>query len=292
LIDDNVMLYYGLATPVETDISDLLTWDGSINVEAQGLVEFVNANNLPVPSDVKCYVKRNVVNDVQIDGTSISENGVANIPIADRNTLGVVRVNSNYGVYLKSADKVLSISSADASNIAARANAYKSITPSVLNTAVKAALTDANRDTTYTDEEKANACDTIGAWRRPSDGWVLKGTITNGESSVAVDLNGCTELTIMGRGTATSTVSITSNLHYLFSSALSDSKRVFSSHWIDSCFGFECISSQTSTNITSSAVYTAANAYSNCVGKRISDINTITLTGTVPDDINVQIYAR
>ena len=40
------------------------------------------------------------VDDVRINGTSIVQNGVANIPVADVDTLGAVKVNANYGVKL------------------------------------------------------------------------------------------------------------------------------------------------------------------------------------------------
>lgn len=40
------------------------------------------------------------VDDVQINGTSVVENGVVNIPVADSNVLGVVKVNASYGIKL------------------------------------------------------------------------------------------------------------------------------------------------------------------------------------------------
>ena len=48
------------------------------------------------------------VDDVQINGTSITENGVADIPIASNNNLGVVKTNSNKGV-LTGSDGILGI---------------------------------------------------------------------------------------------------------------------------------------------------------------------------------------
>jgi hypothetical protein len=52
-----VMLYYELATPIETDISSLLSDDNLLEVEPGGTVSFPNAlgddYRLPVPSDVE-----------------------------------------------------------------------------------------------------------------------------------------------------------------------------------------------------------------------------------------------
>lgn len=58
----DVMLYYELATPIVTDISDLLTDDflRSIEVEAGGSVTFKNSNDnyhIPVPSEEEYIVK-------------------------------------------------------------------------------------------------------------------------------------------------------------------------------------------------------------------------------------------
>lgn len=42
------------------------------------------------------------VQDVQVNGTSVLSNGVANVPVASTSDLGVVKVNSNSGIYLSS----------------------------------------------------------------------------------------------------------------------------------------------------------------------------------------------
>ena len=52
---NGVYLYYELATPVEVDISEYLTDDNLINVEAGGTLTFPNSNGddyqIPVPSE-------------------------------------------------------------------------------------------------------------------------------------------------------------------------------------------------------------------------------------------------
>ena len=53
-----VMLYYELATPVITDITDMMTLDfDAIPVEAGGTVTFDNAAHLPVPNSIEYAVK-------------------------------------------------------------------------------------------------------------------------------------------------------------------------------------------------------------------------------------------
>ena len=52
-----VMLYYELATPEVTDITDLITADNMLPIEPGGTVTFVNEHSLAVPSTLKCKVK-------------------------------------------------------------------------------------------------------------------------------------------------------------------------------------------------------------------------------------------
>lgn len=73
---------------------------------------------------------------------------------------GVVRTNSNYGISA-SYDGTIAINPANESEIEDQSDAYKPITPKRLSKAVKVGVT-ANTQT-WTDEEKASACETIGA---------------------------------------------------------------------------------------------------------------------------------
>lgn len=114
--------------------------------------------------------------DVQINGTSIVENGVANFPNAasasNYGKLGVVKIRTGTGIGRMNSDDSLAVVAASDSQIGSRANNYP-IDPAHLNTAVKASLTDSNR-IELTDDEKALACDTLGA---ESDQWKLIDTI-------------------------------------------------------------------------------------------------------------------
>ncbi len=54
---NGVMLYYELATPIITDISDILTDDNYIGVEGNGTITMVNENKFAVPSSITYQVK-------------------------------------------------------------------------------------------------------------------------------------------------------------------------------------------------------------------------------------------
>jgi hypothetical protein len=55
-----VMLYYELAEPVITDISDLLPADNLIGVKGGGTVTMVNEHKYDVPSEIVYQVKSEV----------------------------------------------------------------------------------------------------------------------------------------------------------------------------------------------------------------------------------------
>jgi hypothetical protein len=51
------MLYYELATPEVTDISDLITADNFIEVEPYGTLTFENEHHIDVPSTITYQLK-------------------------------------------------------------------------------------------------------------------------------------------------------------------------------------------------------------------------------------------
>ena len=101
------------------------------------------------------------VDDVKINNTSIVTSGIANIPVADASTYGVVSVNQSYGITTTSNGQ-LRVSQATYQTIDERTNQYRPITAAGLDYAVKAALTDGVGDA-YTSEEQAAARTRIGA---------------------------------------------------------------------------------------------------------------------------------
>lgn len=99
--------------------------------------------------------------DVQINGTSITQDGVANIPVASTSQLGAVKMGgANNGIGLGSADQLYVVKASDA-EITARGNNYKPIVPNNLNYAVTAVLTD-GKAPALTDAQKAQAQSWLG----------------------------------------------------------------------------------------------------------------------------------
>lgn len=100
------------------------------------------------------------VTDVQVNGTSIVNNNVANIPLCDNNVKGLCwTYGGDYGI--GSTNGLLSLSKAQDGNITNRNNDYRPIVSRNLNFAVKSALTDANH-ITLTDDEKATVQSVLG----------------------------------------------------------------------------------------------------------------------------------
>lgn len=71
------------------------------------------------------------VSDVQINGTSILSNGVANIPRASLSTVGAVKVNGTFGTAMRDApnDDTIMIAKANITNIKEGMNRYQPIVP-------------------------------------------------------------------------------------------------------------------------------------------------------------------
>ena len=68
------------------------------------------------------------VDDVQINGTSIVQHGVANVPFASSGTFGVVKLNGNYGIQ-KNSSNLTVINRGNDSEIRIGSNEYKPIVP-------------------------------------------------------------------------------------------------------------------------------------------------------------------
>ena len=85
------------------------------------------------------------VEDVQINGTSIVSNGVANVPVANGTTFGAVKVD-NYGVFISNG--FLFLKSASGNEIKNGSGLYSAITASNCNAATFYGLANAAGDTT------------------------------------------------------------------------------------------------------------------------------------------------
>ncbi len=96
-----------------------------------------------------------VVDDVQVNGTSIVTNGTANIPIANgQNTLGLTQYNSTYGVTVNASGRV-QIFPAISSEIKGGTNDRRPITPSIQNESVFYGLAKAAGDITQSSSSNA-----------------------------------------------------------------------------------------------------------------------------------------
>ena len=139
------------------------------------------------------------VQDVQVNGTSVLNNGVANIPIAKSNVLGVVKPNS-MGININSYGEI-SVSKAGSNVIKAGTNTYAPIVSSNQHESVFYGLTKAagvdmsssnNAVGTYTDAAKVAIQKMLGVYEAP---WELirEDTFTNATEAthlITVDGNG------------------------------------------------------------------------------------------------------
>lgn len=109
---------------------------------------------------------------------------IADIPKASDSAYGLVKTNSgSSGGGIEVRDGYLSTVPASPSQIAARTQYYRPITPGYINTAVKAALSDANRINDMTATEQGNARDVIGAAAKITASGLLKGDGQGGVSA-------------------------------------------------------------------------------------------------------------
>lgn len=112
------------------------------------------------------------VNDVQVNGSSVvGDGGVATIPIASNNVLGLVKPNQLAGVIVDN-DKKLGIVESSNSSINHRYNLSQTpncgvITPSNIDYAVKAAMTD-GKGAAWSDAEKSAAKTRMGVAEPPT----------------------------------------------------------------------------------------------------------------------------
>ena len=109
--------------------------------------------------------------DIQIDGTSIVNNGVAEIPLANSSSAGVAKVSASYGVSIS--DGTLTSARANGDQIKAGSNDYREIVPSNQHSAAFYGLAKAAGDSTqsasdntvgtYTESAKTAIRSMIGA---------------------------------------------------------------------------------------------------------------------------------
>lgn len=156
----------------EVAVDDVYYYDGTqwkLQANTQKTVSFANIAGQPTDNTNLATALSAKIDDVQMNSTSIVTSGVANIPIAGSNSLGVVKLNANQGVSAYSAGDLVIIS-ADATELTAKTNQYKPIVPSKIDIAVREGLGnyDANTNGVWSDAYKKSACNTIGASEQTS----------------------------------------------------------------------------------------------------------------------------
>lgn len=112
-----------------------------------------------------------VVKDVQIDGTSIMQDGVASIPIASKTALGAVKTETNYGILTNNAGRIY-VDGANSLVVKTGTDQFRPITPFHQHESAFYGLAKASGDTTqsassnavgqYTDEAKTSIKQMLG----------------------------------------------------------------------------------------------------------------------------------
>lgn len=119
----------------------------------------VDTSHLATKEELSEKADKNEIPDVQIKGTSIIKDGVANIPSATTSELGLVKTNPNEGISASSQGE-LCIVSANQNEIESKEQSYKPITPENLDHATKTSIT--TNTIELTEEEKQAAKKWLG----------------------------------------------------------------------------------------------------------------------------------
>ena len=190
--NQHASVFYGLAKASgDTTQSASSNAVGTYTDEAKASIQTM----LGVPST------DDVVSDVQIDGTSIVQNGVANIPVGNFNQLGAVKTDSAFGINANSAGRIYTCKASE-TTIKTGTHQYMPIVPYNQDIAAFYGLSKAAGDTTqsqssnavgtYTDEAKIAIQKMLGIYQAP---WELirEDTFTNAEEAdhiISTDANG------------------------------------------------------------------------------------------------------
>lgn len=226
------------------------------------------------------------VSDVQINGTSVVVDGVANVPMANSSTAGVIFVQdawAGFGVR-RNENGYIYVARATNDDINSRSSIYVPVVPNNLDYAVKAAMCD-GKGAAWTATEQAAAQQRLGI----NKNWTLKATITDG-SETPIDLTGCTELVVVTSITATGTCNLKFGDYYIVNGIGYNGSRTTYSRFADGVVGMECVTSK-QTNSFSVALEGSCNGNTYVNGLKISDITSLRVAGTA-SLINVNIYAR
>ena len=150
-----------------------LDWDGNEKL-AGSLTLGMDTNDETNISanELKKLKEMNPVDDVQINGTSIVENGVANVPIASSQNFGVVKVYHANGLTVNYSDKQLIVNEASDAQVKNGASGHRPITAGLQDKSTFYGLAKAAGDTTqsqssnavgnYTEDAKSKISEMLG----------------------------------------------------------------------------------------------------------------------------------
>lgn len=154
LAENNLQVVYQLADPLTyhlDNVGQLRTFFGTNNI----WTDCGSISELDYVVDTKTYVDKNggPVDDVQINGTSILSNGVANIPFATELNAGAIKVYADGGTYIDNVGR-LCVHGASEAQIKGGAS-FKPIVASRQHNATFYGLAKAAGDTTQSESSNA-----------------------------------------------------------------------------------------------------------------------------------------
>ena len=145
-IKQHESVFYGLSKVAGVDLANetvtLGRYPGTARIAIRKMIDALGTNNisaglnLDIDAETENWILAADVQDIQINGTSIVNNGVANIPLASSDGFGVVKAHYSYGVGIDSNTKNLIITQASESIIKAATNNYYPIVPSKQHIAI------------------------------------------------------------------------------------------------------------------------------------------------------------
>ena len=133
-------------------IGDIFTANGKLYKATVAIAQ--DEAIIPDTNCVETSIGEGFSHDVQIDGTSILDNGIANIPIASSQNAGVVKIEPSFGVTIN-ANKQLYLHYATSAQMKAGVVPYRPITPLIQHESTFYGLAKAAGDTTQSQSDNA-----------------------------------------------------------------------------------------------------------------------------------------
>lgn len=143
------------ATPTEAPVASVNGKTGAVVLDAQDVGAYEKPSTGIPASDIADGVIPTVpVQDVQVNGTSVLSNGVANVPVANSSTYGTIKIE-NYAHGLWMTGGKIAVDTASLAKIKAGTNVYSPITPYNEDASAFYGLAKAAGDTTQSSSSNA-----------------------------------------------------------------------------------------------------------------------------------------